>query len=82
MHNMQLGNRTDADKLPLTFMTTVFTLPVMTFNRYDPKDSSVPQPDGGLLKSADTFGAIGERTPASTLVNIFTYQNFKWALRF
>jgi hypothetical protein len=53
-------------------MTTVFTLPVLTFNRWDPTNSAMPKPDGGLLKSGDTFGVIGERTHLNRLISLLT----------
>jgi hypothetical protein len=43
-------------------MTTVFTLPILEFPRYDPETWD-PKPDGGLLKSGYAFGIIG--TPLS-----------------
>jgi hypothetical protein len=41
-------------------MTTVFTLPVLSFERWDPTDPTMPKPDG-MLKSDYTFGVIGEQ---------------------
>lgn len=45
-------------QLPLTFMTTVFTLPVLEFPRYDP-ESGNPDPKG-LLRGNYVFSIIGE----------------------
>lgn len=41
--------------LPLTFMTTVFTLPLLELPRYSPADPSV-RDSGGQLKSGYVFG--------------------------
>jgi len=60
MFNIKLINRIDTYKLPLTFMATVFTLPVLSFKRWDPSDPTKLKPDGGLLNSGYTFGLIGE----------------------
>ena len=51
---------TKSYKLPLTFITTVFTLPVLTFNRWDPEDPTKLKPGDGLLNGGYTFGVIGE----------------------
>lgn len=53
-------------------MTTIFTLPVLTFARWDPSNSTIPKPDGGLLKSGDTFGVIGEPTSLILLTSLLT----------
>lgn len=53
-------------------MAAVFTPPVLTFDRYDPTNTTIPKPDGGLLNSGDAFGIIGERTNLIRLAFILT----------
>jgi hypothetical protein len=53
-------------------MSTVFTLPVLSFERWDPSDPTTPKPDGGLLKGGYTFGVIGEQTNLIRLTSLLT----------
>ena len=59
-NHLRVYHTIDAEKLPLTFMTTVFTLPILGFERWDPADPTTPKPDG-MLKTGYTFGVIGKQ---------------------